>query len=207
MSPKSTAAPVRVALYLRVSTNGQTVENQRLELEGVAAARGWAITSKYHDKGISGAKGREERPGFDAALKGAVRGEYDVLMAWDVSRLGRSLADLAAALKELHAAGRGLYLHVQGMDTTTPSGRAMFQMCGVFAEFEREMIRERVNAGIARARRQGTKSGRKIGRPELPEGTARAIRTLRESGSSIRTIAGELQVSTTTVQKVLAAAA
>ena len=101
MSPKSTA-PVRVALYLRVSTNGQTVENQRLELERVAAARGWDITATYHDKGISRAKGRDERPGFDAALKGAVRGEYDLLMAWDVSRLGRSLADLANALRELH---------------------------------------------------------------------------------------------------------
>jgi DNA invertase Pin-like site-specific DNA recombinase len=117
------------------------------------------------------------------------------------------VADLAAALKDLHAAGRGLYLRVQGMDTTTPSRRAMFQMCGVFAEFEREMIRERVNAGIARAKRQGTKSGRKIGRPELPEGTAAAIRTHRERGESIRAIARELKVSTTTVQKVLAAAA
>jgi DNA invertase Pin-like site-specific DNA recombinase len=128
-------------------------------------------------------------------------------MAWDVSRLGRSLADLANALKELHAAGRGLYLHVQGMDTTTPSGRAMFQMCGVFAEFEREMIRERVNAGIARAKSQGTKSGKAHGRPALPEATANAIRTHRERGESIRAIARELQVSATTVQKVLAAAA
>jgi DNA invertase Pin-like site-specific DNA recombinase len=170
----------------------------------VAAARGWAITATYHDRGISGAKGRDERPGFDAALKGAVRGDYDVLLAWDVSRLGRSLADLANALKVLHAAGRGLYLHVQGMDTTTPSGRAMFQMCGVFAEFEREMIRERVNAGIARAKRLGTKSGRKIGRPELPAVTANAIRTRRAEGESIRAIAKGLQISTTTVQKVLA---
>jgi DNA invertase Pin-like site-specific DNA recombinase len=126
-------------------------------------------------------------------------------MAWDVSRLGRSLADLANALKELHAAGRGLYLHVQGMDTTTPSGRAMFQMCGVFAEFEREMIRERVNAGIARAKASGTRSGKPHGRPALPQGTAAAIRTLRARDFSIRTIAKELKVSTTTVQKVLGA--
>jgi DNA invertase Pin-like site-specific DNA recombinase len=204
MSPKPS---VRVALYLRVSTTGHTVENQRLELERVAVARGWIVAATYHDKGINGAKGREQRPGFDSALKGAVRGEYDVLMAWDVSRLGRSLADLASALKELHAAGRGLYLHVQGMDTTTPSGRAMFQMCGVFAEFEREMIRERVNAGIARAKRTGTKSGRKIGRPELAESTAADIRLRRAAGASIRAIAGALKVSTTTVQKVLGAAA
>jgi DNA invertase Pin-like site-specific DNA recombinase len=129
-----------------------------------------------------------------------------MLMAWDVSRLGRSLADLAAALRDLHAAGRGLYLHVQGMDTTSPSGRAMFQMCGVFAEFEREMIRERVNAGIARAKRLGTKSGRRIGRPKLPAAIANAIRTRRAGGESIRAIARGLQVSTTTVQKVLAAA-
>jgi DNA invertase Pin-like site-specific DNA recombinase len=204
MSRKS--APVRVALYLRVSTSGQTVENQRLELERVAGARGWAITATYHDKGICGAKGRDVRPGFDGALKGAMCGEYDVLMAWDVSRLAHSLADLATALKELHAAGRGLYLHVQGMDTTTSSGRAMFQMCGVFAEFEREMIRERVNAGIAWAKVAGTKSGRRIGRPALPAATANAIRARRAGGESIRAIAKGLQVSTTTVQKVLSAA-
>jgi DNA invertase Pin-like site-specific DNA recombinase len=128
-------------------------------------------------------------------------------MAWDVSRLGRSLADLAATLRDLHTAGRGLYLHVQGMDTTTPAGRAMFQMCGVFAEFEREMIRERVNAGIARAKSQGTKSGKPHGRPALPEATASAIRARRARGESIRAIAKGLQVSATTVQKVLAVAA
>jgi len=116
---------------------------------------------------------------------------------------GGSLADLAAALKDWHAAGRRLYLHVQGMAATTPSSRATFQTCGVFAEFEREMIRERVNAGIARAKRQGTKAERKIRRPELPERTAAAIPTHRERGESIRTIARELRVSTTTVQKVL----
>jgi DNA invertase Pin-like site-specific DNA recombinase len=194
---------MKAALYLRVSTTGQTVENQRLELARVAAARGWEIVAVYEDKGISGAKGRDKRPGFDGALRGASSGAYDVLMAWDVSRLGRSLADLAAALRDLHAADRGLYLHVQGVDTTTPSGRAMFQMCGVFAEFEREMIRERVSAGISRAKAQGTKSGRAIGRPSLPDATAEDIRARRAQGASIRAIAAQVGVSPATVQRVI----
>lgn len=203
----ATPAPVirRAALYLRVSTTEQTTANQRMELERVAAARGWDVVAVFEDHGVSGAKGRDKRPRFDAALKAGVRGEYDVLMAWSVDRLGRSLQDLVGALSELHGAGRNLYLHTQALDTTTPSGRAMFQMLGVFAEFERCIITERVNAGIARARAQGTKSGRKIGRPELPESTATDIRVRRAAGASIRAIAGALKVSTTTVQKVLAA--
>jgi DNA invertase Pin-like site-specific DNA recombinase len=203
----ATPTPVRAALYLRVSTDGQTTENQRLELERVAAARGWQVTAVYEDAGISGAKARDKRPGLDKALKAAVQGRYEVLMAWDVSRLGRSLPDLLASLAELHGAGRNLYLHQQAVDTTTPAGRALYQMMGVFAEFERAMIQERVNAGIARARALGTKSGRPLGRPALPAATAEAIRARRAGGESIRTIAKRLQVSTTTVQKVLAVAA
>jgi DNA invertase Pin-like site-specific DNA recombinase len=203
MTAAATQAPRRAALYLRVSTAEQTTANQRLELERVAAARGWQVVGVFEDPGVSGAKGRDKRPGFDKVLKAGVRGEYDVLMAWSVDRLGRSLQDLVAALSELNGVGRNLYLHTQALDTTTPSGRAMFQMLGVFAEFERCIITERVNAGIARARVSGTKSGKPHGRPALPEGTAAAIRTYRARGESIRGIARELKVSTATVQKVL----
>jgi DNA invertase Pin-like site-specific DNA recombinase len=124
------------------------------------------VVKVYSDRGISGAKGRDKRPGFDALCKDAVRREFDVVLAWSVDRLGRSLQDLIGFLSEIHAAGVDLYLHVQGLDTSTPSGKAMFQMLGVFAEFERSLIRERVMAGLARARRQGTKSGRPSGRPK-----------------------------------------
>src|SRR6185295_18444046 len=141
----------RVALYLRVSTKGQSVENQRRELEAVAKRSGWRIVETYKDAGISGAKGRDKRPGFDRLLKDATRREFDLIAAWSVDRLGRSLQDLVATLNEVHALGIDLYLHQQAFNTLTAAGKALFQMMGVFAEFEREMIRERINAGLARA--------------------------------------------------------
>src|ERR1700752_928148 len=150
----------RVGIYIRVSTDGQTTENQRRELEAVAARSGWEIVGFYEDAGISGAKGREKRPGFDRLLKDATARKINMIAAWSVDRLGRSLQDLVGFLNELQALGCNLYLHQQALDTSTPSGRAMFQMCGVFAEFERSMIVERVNAGLKRAKAQGVKLGR-----------------------------------------------
>ena len=153
----------RVALYLRTSHADRTTENQRRELERAARRAGWPVVAIYEDNGVSGAKGRDGRPGFDQMLKDANRREFDVIMAWSVDRLGRSLQHLVGFLDEVHALDIDLYLHVQGLDTTTPAGKAMFQMLGVFAEFERAMIRERVKAGLARARAQG----KAIGRPKV----------------------------------------
>ncbi len=119
------------------------------------------VVAVFEDEGISGAKGRDVRPGFDALMKAVARREIDMVAAWSVDRLGRSLMDLLAFLRDLHAKGVDLFLHQQGLDTTTPSGRAMFQMLGVFAEFERAMIRERVMAGLARARSEGKQLGRR----------------------------------------------
>ena len=151
--------PKRVALYLRVSTSEQTTRNQRRELRQVAERHGWDVVSVFEDAGVSGSKGRDERPGFDALMKAVARREIDMVAAWSVDRLGRSLMDLLAFLRDLHAKDVDLFLHQQGLDTSTPSGRAMFQMLGVFAEFERAMIRERVMAGLARAReRDATRS-------------------------------------------------
>jgi DNA invertase Pin-like site-specific DNA recombinase len=150
----------RVALYLRVSTSGQTVENQRRELELWAARAGHEIVATYEDNGVSGAKGREARPGLDQALKDATRRRYDVLAVWSVDRLGRSLQHVVHAMQELRGAGVGLFLHQQALDTTTPAGKAMFGMLAVFGELEREIIRERVNSGLARARAQGARLGR-----------------------------------------------
>src|ERR1700746_497185 len=144
----------RVGIYLRVSTNGQTTENQRRELEAVAKRSGWEVVGIYEDAGISGAKGRDRRPAFDQLLKDATARKGNMIAAWSVDRLGRSLQDLVGLLQELQALKCDPYLHQQAIDTTTPSGRAMFQMCGVFAEFERAMI-ERVNAGLARPVRRG----------------------------------------------------
>jgi DNA invertase Pin-like site-specific DNA recombinase len=133
----------RAVLYLRVSTVEQTTANQERELREIAGRMGCEVTKVYRDHGISGAKGRDKRPQFDALCKAAARREFDVAMAWSVDRLGRSPQDLVAFLAELHALGIDLFLHQQGLDTTTPAGKALFQMMGVFAEFERAMIQER----------------------------------------------------------------
>ena len=129
--------PKRAALYLRVSTDGQTVDNQRLALEAVCEQRGWQITQVYSDNGVSGFKGRQQRPGLDALLKDAARGRFDVVMAWALDRLGRSLLDLLDTLGELEAAGIALVLHRQAIVTATSAGRMFFQVTGAFAEFER----------------------------------------------------------------------
>jgi len=150
----------RIALYLRVSTSKQDTDNQRRELQAVAARSGWHVVRVYEDAGISGAKGRDERPGLDAMLKAVNAREFDLVATWSVDRLGRSLTDLLSILQHLKDKGVDLFLHQQGLDTSTTAGKAMFQMLGVFAEFERGIIKERVNAGLARARANGTKLGR-----------------------------------------------
>jgi DNA invertase Pin-like site-specific DNA recombinase len=194
----------RVGIYARVSTrNGQTTENQLRELRAVAERNGWEVVEVFTDDGVSGAKGREQRPGLDELLKGVARREFDVVAAWSVDRLGRSLQDLIGTLNELRAKDVDLYLHKQGLDTGTPAGKAMFQMLGVFTEFEREIIAERIHAGLARAKEQGTKSGKPIGRPRTSVARRRAVLQAREAGRSIRQIVGELRMSSATVQQVL----
>src|SRR6478752_6339548 len=188
----------KVALYLRVSTSGQTVENQKLELEAWAARAGHEIVEVYRNAGISGARGRDQRPDFDRMLKDVVRRRFDLLAAWSVDRLGRFLPDLVNALKDLRGAGVDLFLHQQGLDTTTASGRAMYGMMGVFAEYERAMIRERVNAGLARARAEG----KRLGRPRVGANVERRVRELRGTGKGIKTIAKELGVGVGTVQRI-----
>jgi DNA invertase Pin-like site-specific DNA recombinase len=147
----------RAVFYLRVSTQDQTTANQERELRAVADRMGCEVVKVYKDHGISGAKGRDKRPAFDALCKDAARRQFDVVMAWSVDRLGRSLKDLIDFLKELHALKIDLFLHQQGLDTTTPSGKAIFQMIGMFAEFERAMIQKRVRAGLVRAKAEGKK--------------------------------------------------
>src|SRR4051812_16304940 len=197
--PQTTAGTKRVALYLRVSTAEQTVENQRRELQAIAERHGWQVVAEFADESISGTKGRERRPAYDRLLKGVTRRDFDQVAAWSVDRLGRSLQDLVAFLGELHAKGVDLYLHQQGIDTSTPAGRAMFQMLGVFAEFERALIQERVRAGLARARAEG----KVLGRPRVSAEVEAAIRTARASGKGIRKIAAELGVGVGTVQRIV----
>src|SRR5471032_3020326 len=189
----------RVAIYLRVSTDKQTTDNQRRELEAVAERSGWKVIKVYEDAGISGAKGRDKRPGLDAMMKGVNAREFDMVAAWSVDRLGRSLTDLLGILQGLHDKGVDLFLHQQGLDTSTAAGKAMFQMLGVFAEFERGIIRERVNAGLARAKANGTKLGR---RPVKPSVEA-SIRELKARGMGMLKIGRTLGVGTSVVQRVV----
>ena len=189
----------KVALYARVSTDGQTTENQLQELRKVADRNGWQIIQEFVDHGISGAKGRDQRPAFDEMCKGVIRKEFDLIMSWSVDRLGRSLQHLVTFLDELHSKKVDLFLHRQGIDTTTPAGKMMFQMLGVFAEFERAMIKERINAGLARARAQG----KTLGRPKVSLQVENKIRKLRSTGKGIRKIASELRVGVSTVKRVV----
>ena len=190
----------RVAMYARVSTDQQTTDNQLMELRQVAERHGWTVVAEYVDHGVSGAKGRKDRPQFDALLKGVSRREFDLVAAWSVDRLGRSLPDLLDCLSELQAKGVDLYLHQQAVDTSTPGGKALFQMMGVFAEFERAMIRERVNAGLARARAKGKVLGRPKAGPEVEE----RIRELAGQGIGKGKTARMLGIGVSVVQRVLA---
>jgi DNA invertase Pin-like site-specific DNA recombinase len=188
----------RIALYLRVSTSEQTVENQQRELEAVAARHGWNVVAIFTDTGISGTKGRDKRPGYDCLCHGIARREFDQVAAWSVDRLGRSLQELVSFLGELHAKNVDLYLHQQGLDTATPAGRAMFQMLGVFSEFERAMIVERVKSGLARARSQG----KRLGRRPIGEDVVERIRERLATGAGILKTAKALGVGTGTVHRV-----
>ncbi len=189
---------LRAAVYLRVSTGEQTVANQKRELEDAAEVRGWSVVATYADEGVSGAKGRDQRPQLDAMLRDAVRHRFDVVMIWAVDRLGRSLPDLVGSMQELHAAKVDLFIQQQALDTTTPAGRAMFGMLGVFAEFERSMIQSRVNAGLARAKAAGVI----LGRPKVAESIEDAVRGRLATGEGIGKVARTLGVGVSTVQRV-----
>jgi DNA invertase Pin-like site-specific DNA recombinase len=188
----------RAAIYVRVSTDKQTVENQLRELRRITERRGWHVVEEYHDAGISGAKGRDQRPGLDQMLKDASRRKFDVVMAWAIDRLGRSLIDLLGTIQQLEACKVDLYLDQQSIDTTTPAGRLMFQMTGAFAEFERSMIRQRVKAGLKRAVEQG----KQLGRPKIDPALERRIQSHLRKGTGILKVASELGVGTGTVQRV-----
>jgi DNA invertase Pin-like site-specific DNA recombinase len=186
-----------VAIYGRVSTadRTQTVENQLRDLQAVALRQDWVIVATFTDEGISGAKGRDKRPGYDALLKGVARKDFDLIASWSICRLGRSLPDLVSFLGDIQSKGVDLYVHTQGLDTSTPSGAMMFQMLSVFSSYERAMIRERVMAGL---RRTTKRSGRK----PMPEDRLAAIRQSLQDGLGIRATARLHAASPMTVTAV-----
>jgi len=195
-------APRTVALYLRVSSGEQTVENQRRELRAHAKRAGWKIAAEYVDEGIRATKGRDKRPSFDRLLQDAACRKFDTIATVSVDRLGRSLQDLVAFLAQIKALDVGLYLHRQGLDTNTSSGRALFAMLAVFSEFEHALITERVKAGMIRAKAAGVR----IGRPRLPAEVLRKVHAARRKGLSIRAAAAAAGVGVGPVQRLEARA-
>jgi DNA invertase Pin-like site-specific DNA recombinase len=188
----------RVVMYARVSTDNQVTDNQLRDLRAVAERHGWQVVAEYVDSGVSGAKGRDARPAFDRLLKSAMRREFDMIMSWSVDRLGRSLQHLVEFLNEIQSKDIHLYLYQQSLDTTTPSGKAMFQMCGVFAEFERAMIQERVKAGLQRAKA----SGKCLGRPRTNAELEQRIRAGLAAGVGKKSLARQLGVGVSVIQRI-----
>src|SRR6516165_2903225 len=180
----------RAAIYVRVSTDRQTIENQVRELRQIAERRGWQVVEQYSDAGISGSKGRDGRPGLDLMLNDAKRRKFDVVMAWAI--------DLLHTIQELEAAGVDLYLDQQSIDTTTPMGKLMFQVTGAFAEFERGMIRQRIHAGLKRA----VEAGKILGRPRISPAIEKRIQDRLRAGMGIIKVAREVGVGNGTVQRI-----
>ena len=190
----------KAVIYSRVSTNDQTIENQLQVLREVAEKKGYEVVREISDEGISGVKGRDARKGFDELITGSIRREWDIILVWDVSRLGRSLKHLVSFLEDIQSAQCDMYIHQSGIDTSTPSGKMMFGMLSVFSEFERSMIRERVIAGQQRAKAEGKHIGRKS---NLTDGVKTAVYQLRQNNVPIKRIAKDLQIGVGTVYKVL----
>lgn len=192
--------PKRVAIYARVSTSSQTVENQFQELREVARRNGWQIVAELADSGISGAKGRDQRPAFDQLLKRATRREFDLIMVWAIDRLGRSIQHLVGFMNDILAMDVDLFVMQQAIDTTTPSGRMIFSIFSALGEYERELIRERIMAGQKRARAQGVK----IGRPsKINEAVRKSVKLLRDGGMGIKEISERLEIGVGSVYSAL----
>ena len=188
-----------VAIYARVSTASQTVENQLIELRDAAKRLGWTVTHEVIDEGISGSKGRSDRPGFDRIFELVEHKAVGAVMAWSVDRIGRSLQDLVALMKELQRNSVDLYCHQQSINTATPAGRMTFSIFGALGEYERSLIIERIHAGIARAKAEGVR----FGRPRTYDDAVRAqVIELRAKGIRMRDIARQLGVGFGTVWRV-----
>jgi DNA invertase Pin-like site-specific DNA recombinase len=191
-----------VAIYARVSTDKQDATNQLLELRSLCERLGYRIYSEFVDQGISGAKGRNDRPALDAVLKAATQRKFDMVMCWSLDRLGRSLQHLIEILNEVQSLKVDLYFHQQSMDTSTPSGRLFFSIAASFAEYEKNLIRERVIAGQQRAKSQG----KKLGRPsKMSDGMRNAVKLLRDKGMGIKEISRTLNLGIGTVYSAISA--
>ena len=190
----------KVALYCRVSTLDQTIDNQLIELRDHCSRMGWEIVKEYADEGLSGTLSRDKRPALNSLIKDAYRKRFDSVVCWDISRIGRSMKDLILFLSDMKDRGIGICSVRQGFDTSTSMGEIMFQFVGILSSWEREMIRERTLAGLERAKREGKTLGR---RKVTNDRITTQIIELRSANRSIRDIASEVGVSRGTVNNVL----
>jgi DNA invertase Pin-like site-specific DNA recombinase len=190
-SPVTFGQP-RAALYLRVSTLDQHVDNQAHELRALATTRGWRVVGEYTDEGVSGSKDR--RPALDRLMLDARRGRVDILVVWSLDRFGRSLAHVCTAVQELHERGVSFVSAREGLDLTTATGRLQLHILSALSEFERARLIERTKAGLARARREGTRLGRRPVR--ITPAQLASVATL-----SVRHAARQLGVAANTLQK------
>ena len=190
----------KVAIYTRVSTLDQTIDNQLIELRDHCSRMGWQVVKEYADEGLSGTLSRDKRPALNSLIKDAYRKKFDSVVCWDISRLGRSMKELILFLSDMKDTDIGICSVRQGFDTSTSMGEIMFQFVGILSSWEREMIRERTLAGLERARREG----KTLGRRKVTNDTMTAkIIELRSAKKSIRAIASEVGVSIGTVSKTL----
>ena len=182
----------RCVAYVRVSTQGQDTGSQLQAIKADVEKSGDVLVNVYKDHGISGAKGRDQRPALDQMLKDAKQQKFDKVVVFDITRLGRSLPDLIATLNELSSATVDLQMLQNNLDTSTAGGRMMFSIFGAIGEFERSLIRERVKAGLENAKKNGTRLGRPTNCTPQTEAT---VKELREKGFSIRKICSLLKIS------------
>jgi DNA invertase Pin-like site-specific DNA recombinase len=203
----------RAALYIRASTDKQTVEQQEMALRRVAQARGWQVEERvYKDEGISGAKGREQRPGLDSMLKDASRHKFDVVMAWAIDRMGRSTRDLLTTIEDLESYKVDVYFDQQNIDTTTPAGKCFFTVSSAFAELERATIVSRIKLKLAAKKEEIARNGKfvskagivrsKLGRPNAKTEKLEAAKQLLSQGLSIRQVAKQSGLGVGTVHKL-----
>ena len=193
----------KVAIYSRVSTLDQTIDNQLLELRDHCSKMGWEIVKEYADEGLSGTLLRDKRPALNSLIKDAYRKKFDSVVCWDISRIGRSMKELVLFLSDMKDRDIGICSVRQGFDTSTTMGEMMFQFVGILSSWEREMIRERTIAGLERAKSEGKTLGR---RKVINDKITSQIIELRNAKKSIRAIASEVGVSRGTVFNVLKAA-
>ncbi len=190
----------KVAIYSRVSTLDQTIDNQLLELRDHCSKMGWEIVKEYADEGLSGTLSRDKRPALNSLIKDAYRKKFDSVVCWDISRIGRSMKELVLFLSDMKDRDIGICSVRQGFDTSTTMGEMMFQFVGILSSWEREMIRERTLAGLERTKSEG----KTLGRRKVTNDTMTAkIIELRNDKKSIRAIASEVGVSVGTVSKTL----